>query len=257
MLDDVWSIISGDLEMIRTEGIEAVRKVDPNMVIKKKNGKEEEVQEGWIGHIIPFELIQKYKLSEQLENLNRKKNQVSEINSKYEEILDSISEEDKENITNDSNDGFDFKKINEKAKEIKREKLKIKKESFEEKIIEVANLTEEEKILKTKIKVENENILALSKSSIENLSDDEIKELLKIKWIKTLIVDLNKLPKDIISSFIKNIEKISKKYKTTLIHLEDEIKTVQSDLESMIDELTGDEFDMKGLSELKALLSGE
>ena len=37
----------------------------------------------------------------------------------------------------------------------------------------------------------------------------------------------------------------------------DEIKNVEYELASMIDDLTGDEFDMKGLSELKSLLSGE
>ena len=39
--------------------------------------------------------------------------------------------------------------------------------------------------------------------------------------------------------------------------MEDEIKNVENELANMIDELTGDEFDMKGLSELKSLLSGE
>lgn len=65
------------------------------------------------------------------------------------------------------------------------------------------------------------------------------------------------MPKEIVNDFIKNIEKISNKYETTLLNLEDEIKNVEKELSSMIDELTGDEFDMKGLSELKSLLSGE
>ena len=45
-LDDAWVGISGDLEIIQTEGKGAVRKVDPNMVVKKKNGKDVEVQDG-------------------------------------------------------------------------------------------------------------------------------------------------------------------------------------------------------------------
>ena len=257
VLDDMWSVISGDLEMIQTEGIEAVRKVDPNMVIKKKNGKEEEVQEGWLGHIIPFDLIQKNKLTEKLDSLNAKNDEIAEINSEYEEILDSINEEDKESITNDTNDAFDFKKLNEKVKEIKKEKIEMGSESFEEKIIKVAQLNEKEKDLKKKIKIENEELLKLSKSKIESLSDEEMFELLKIKWIETLIFNLNELPKEVINSFSKNIKKVSEKYETTLISLESEIHSVEIELGSMIDELTGDEFDMKGLSELKSLLSGE
>lgn len=36
VLDDQWSKTATDLEVIQTEGFEATRKVDPNMVIKKK-----------------------------------------------------------------------------------------------------------------------------------------------------------------------------------------------------------------------------
>lgn len=54
-----YEVITGDLEIIQSEGQEAIKQVDPNMVIKKKNGKEQEIQEGWKGHILPFELVQK------------------------------------------------------------------------------------------------------------------------------------------------------------------------------------------------------
>lgn len=257
ILDDSWNNISNDIEMIQTEGIDAVKKVDPNMIIKKKNGNEEEVQDGWIGHIIPFELIQKYKLSNELEELNKNNDRLSEITSEYEELFDGINEEEKDSISNDNNDSFDMKKVSEKIKEIKKEKIEVLEDSFEEKIIRVFNLSEEEKKLKKTIKSQNENIILLSKISIENLSDNEVIDILKLKWVKSLVNNLNELPKEIINNFIKNIKKISNKYETTLVNLEDEIKNVENELAGMIDELTGDEFDMKGLSELKALLSGE
>ena len=43
MLDDDWTKIAVDLEIIQTEGFEATKRVDPNMVIKKKDGKEQDV----------------------------------------------------------------------------------------------------------------------------------------------------------------------------------------------------------------------
>lgn len=257
ILDEAWTNISGDLEMIQTEGIEAVKKVDPNMIIKKKNGNEEEVQDGWVGHIIPFELIQKYKLSNELEELNKNNDRLSEIISEYEELFDGINEEDKDSISNDNNDAFDMKKVAEKVKEIKKERIAVLEDSFEDKITKSLKLSEEEKELKRVIKSQNEEIIVSSKKAIENLSDSEVTEILKLKWVKTLINNLNHLPKEIINNFVKNIEKISNKYETTLVNLEDQIKDVESELSSMIDELTGDEYDMKGLSELKSLLSGE
>ena len=257
ILDDAWTNISGDLEMIQTEGMDAIKKVDPNMIIKKKNGNEEEVQDGWIGHIIPFELIQQYKLSDKLNSLNNNNDRISEITSEYEELFDGINEEDKDSISNDNNDAFDMKKVAEKVKEIKKEKLEITEDSFEERLIKALKLSEEEKELKRTIKSQNEEIIIFSKKAIESLSDSEVTEVLKLKWVKSLLDNLYELPKEIINNFIKNIEKISNKYETTLVNLEDEIKIVENELSDMIDELEGDEFDMKGLSELKTLLSGE
>ena len=43
---------------MQTEGFAATRQVDPNIVIKKKNGQDTEVQDGWKGRILPFELVQ-------------------------------------------------------------------------------------------------------------------------------------------------------------------------------------------------------
>ncbi len=54
ILSNQWDIITIDIEIIQTEGFQAVKQVDPNMVKRKKDNKEIEVQDGWIGHIIPF-----------------------------------------------------------------------------------------------------------------------------------------------------------------------------------------------------------
>ena len=68
-LDDAWDSVAADLEMLQTEGFEAARVVDPRLVIKKKNGKDVEVQEGWQGHVIPFDLVQDLVLADELEAL--------------------------------------------------------------------------------------------------------------------------------------------------------------------------------------------
>jgi type I restriction enzyme M protein len=81
--------------------------------------------------------------------------------------------------------------------------------------------------------------------------------LLYIKWIKSLIDNLNKLPDEVLSEFTKSIENATKKYDTTLVDLDKEINETEKELSNMIDNLTGDEFDMKGLEEFKTLLGGE
>ena len=54
-----------------------------------------------------------------------------------------------------------------------------------------------------------------------------------------------------------SVQGLQKKYETTYFDIEKEIKETEASLCSMIDDLVGDEYDMKGLSELKSLLSGE
>lgn len=61
ILSENWDTIVADLEMIQGEGFDAIFQVEPNMVIKKKKEDEDEVtevQEGWKGHILPFDLVQ-------------------------------------------------------------------------------------------------------------------------------------------------------------------------------------------------------
>ena len=119
------------------------------------------------------------------------------------------------------------------------------------------NAQSEEKRLKKEIKKETALIHEKTKETIEQLSDEQIYSLLEIKWIKSLMDNLCGLPDSIIDNLINKIQSLSRKYETTYNELETQINETESQLCSMIDDLEGDEFDMKGLSALKALLQGE
>ena len=259
ILDDKWQGISTDLEIIQTEGFSAIKQVDPNMVIKKKNGKDEEVQEGYVGHIIPFELVQRTLLNEEYLSLTKKEQELDNITNEYSGILDNIAEDDKSGnsqLFNEDNTAFVNAEVLKFARELQKSKQKYDEESFENQIIKVANLIEKEKSLKKDIKQDSEKLLAETKRTIENLSDNKALELLKEKWISPLISSLKELPNHIIKDIISKVSNLSKKYSLTLIDLESQIKEAETSLVGMIDELVGDEYDMKGLNELKSLLKG-
>ena len=65
ILDDEWQQISQDLEVLQTEGFDAIKRVDPHLVVKKQKGKDVEVQDGWVGHILPFDLVQRELLADE------------------------------------------------------------------------------------------------------------------------------------------------------------------------------------------------
>lgn len=251
-LDDDWTRIAVDLEMIQTEGFETVKKVDPNMVLKKKKGKEEEVQEGWIGHVLPFDLVQNVLLTDIKNELKEKEDRLSELGSEYEEILDSLTEEEKEeDFVNEAKDGF-----------VSAELKKALKSDFLEpetmqKLSRVNTIQTEEKTLKADIKKMTVQLESKTKETIEHLTDEQAVDLLKEKWIKPLMESLMHLSDHMINNFVSEIERLAKKYNTTLEQVEKEIAETEQSLCSMIDDLCGNEFDMAGLQELKKLLGGE
>lgn len=258
ILDDNWHIIATDLEIIQTEGFEATKQVDANMVIKKKNGKEVEEQDGWIGHIMPFDLVQVTYLKEEIEALKVKEDRLLEITAQYEEILESLSEEEKElDTVKESKDAFVNAEVVKEAKQIRAEmkkKVKFEDDSYELKILKVDELIAEEKALKKEVKEESAKLHLKTKKTIESLSDEQVYELLELKWIQPLENELTKLPNGIINTLVNKLQDLATKYETTLKNIEDEIKATSKELSVMVDELDGGEFDMQGLKVLQELL---
>ena len=258
-LNDEWIKIAVDLEILQTEGFDASKKVNPNLVLKKKDGKDQEVQDGWVGHVIPFELVQSTILQKETLAVKLKEERLSEIDSSYEEIMESLPEEDTEAI----NDAYD-----EEKKAWSRTKLLpcIKKqkwvgtfdeESIEAKLLHVTQLLEEEKALKTKVKKESDALHMLTKKTIEELSDTQVIELLEAKWVKPLVASLYQMPDNVIASLIANVRVLAEKYTTTYAEVAEEIADTKASLASLIDGLTGNEYDMQGLREFQSLLRGK
>lgn len=251
ILDNNWNKIAVDLEIIQTEGIGATRQVDPNMIIKKKDKKEQEVQDGWIGHVFPFELVQSKMLSSDMKALKVSEDRLAEIIAGYEEALDALPEEEKEKeFVNDDKTAFVWPEVKKaiKAKELDDDIISVLKKAYSD--------NEEEKKLKKQIKDGSAALHMATKATIERLSDDEVMFLLHEKWIAPLVYGLCKLPESIIDDFVSKLEKLSDKYSTTFSEVENQIIETEKELSGMIDMLTGDEYDMLGLAELKKMLGG-
>lgn len=314
LLDDDWTKIAVDLEIIQTEGFEATKRVDPNMVIKKKDGKQQEIQDGWKGHILPFDLVQKRYLSDDLQNLGIDENRMSEISAEFDELIDALSEDGKQKLLNDDNTSFVPKEVEIVYKEIlddistpeteilqqyleiskAKDKLIFASEhqeidwsimlpnkngtfgkseitkymnlvksnvpfeegSYEYIVIRANALLAEEKDLKKEVKEKADRLHIITKETIESLSDEQVIDLLKDKWIPPLIQSLMNLPDSIVNELVSKLEALTKKYETTFAEVEAQISETENTLSAMIDDLEGNEFDMLGLSEFKKMLGG-
>lgn len=259
--DNEWTKISLDLEILQSEGFDAVRKVDPNMVVKKKDNKEIEVQDGWVGRILPFELVQNEVFADDKKTYDEKSNKLAGLTAEIDEIFSSMEDDDKSVIIKDDDDtAIDKKKRDAKVREIQKlQKLgaEIEEDSFEDKVLRMYALDNQVKAIKKEIKGLELKLEEDTKSYIENVSDENAISLIEKKWIVTLCDKINDLPNKVVSEFVNQITKLIKKYDTSLLHIDDELSQTEKSFASMLDELTGDDFDIKGLSALKGLLTGE
>lgn len=315
-LDDLWQQITIDLEIIQTEGFAATKKVVPNMVTKKVKGTEKEVQEGWVGHILPFDLVQRQLLSNELQQLQDKESRLSVVCGELDALIDELDEEQKENLLNDSgssfsvsdvnkaldtayadietseitalNDYLDFLETNPKkpakldyvANELAvnwdnieankggdygtskvRAYIKILQathefveDSDEAKLVQISNLLEEEKTLKLEIKHDSAALHQKTKETIEALDDATVNDLLHHKWIVPLHCAMMQLADDVVSDLTRQTQALADKYADTYMDTTKQLEKSENGLAGMIDQLTGDTFDMAGLQAFQTLL---
>lgn len=261
ILDDHWQPLAIDLEILQSEGFDAARVVDPNLVSKKKDGKDIEVQEGWKGRVLPFELVQLAHHKPELEALRAREARLGEITASLEETLEGLSEEDKANDTvNDAGDKFVAAAVAREAKALRAEAKKagaFEAESYEAKILQVADWLAEEKALKAAIKKDAAALHLKTKATIETLSDAQVHELLERKWIAPFVEALHQLPGQQIEVLTSKLEALVQKYRITYADNAREIQQTEAALAGMIGELDGSEFDRKALAELQTLLAGD
>lgn len=257
ILDDKYAEIAGDLELIQKEGLECVRIVDPNMIMKKKGNEEVEVQDGWKGHVIPFDVIQNNILPEMVEELSKEKEKLEETDAKRSEILDSLDEDEKEEFgecLNEDDTDFVNANVKKRAKEIRKSGESIEADSAEEKILEIDKLLEEIKNYKKSIKECELNLVEATKKAINELTDEQIHEMLVKYWVQPIVNEVEQLDDRLIAELVKKIEYLVAKYQTTLVNISESIAKTEKELCANLSELTGSDYDMKGIEELRKLL---
>jgi len=319
IFDDNWVTISNDLEVLQRDSFEAVRAVDPNIVMKKKSGIMVEEQEGWKGRIIPFDLVQETLLKEEKDELDKLETRQVEIQEELASIIETLSEEDGEfKVLNDSNDKFLITNtrnaLNELFEDIETPEMKVLKEynilvsnkakkkqllefmknnpsldwesmalkkdgtpsvkglrdyesylmqnykfpedTFGAKLSNAIALMDEEKEVKKEAKEKNEELHTLTKETIENLTDEEAKQLLNQKWIVPIEVGI----KSLVPQYFRNLEvelkKLNDKYAETMNDIQINISKSSQELVEMMSQLTGSEADMKGIESFQQLLRG-
>ena len=261
-LDDEWQQIAIDLEVLQTEGFDAVKRVDPRMVVKKQQGKDTEVQEGWIGHVLPFELVQHELLVEKASKVTAMEKRLPAIASEIAEIFQGLTDDDKTDAgdaINDTGDAFVSSKLKAAAKTLRTEigAEASSADSLPNKLDAAAKLFDEESTIKRQLKEAKALLDNETKKTIKELDDNNACLLLSVKWIDPLVRRINGMPEAIINTFVDELRTLSAKYATTYAEIDEQIREAENELVSMLGKLTGNEFDMAGIHELAYLLGGD
>ena len=249
-LDNAWTTISSDLEeIIENQSLDVARIVEPRMVEKNKK----QVQEGWQGRTIPFELAQQELLADDLLTIKSLNNRLDAISSELDEIFESLTEEERASeITNDAEDSFNKSAFNKYLKT-----ADTSEGTLGSKIKKANKLVTEEKQIGKQIKDLSSELDNKTISLIQNLTDEQIKNLLEKKWITPLMTSILALSNNAIENLVSSVTALHKKYDTSLLDLENEIQSTELELCESLTQLTGNDADMQGIAELISLLGGE
>jgi type I restriction enzyme M protein len=244
MFSDQWPIIINDIELLQTEGIDAVRTVEPAMKLVKKGDEEIEVEDGMKGRVIPFEMVQDEMFRGELWSIYNKEERVEAIASEVEEIRDNFTEDESQEYLNEK-ENLDTSKI---KKDAKAKGDDIEPET-KEKLKKLVTLWDEKSKLDKALKVERKVLEEKTIVEIQNLSDFYIEVYLGRKWITPV---MDKILADVYKAdfIIDKVKALAQKYATSYHEIETQLTEAQDELSGLITQLEGDESSIEGLNAL-------
>lgn len=261
---DAWEVTSGDVDFIVRDGFDAVRGVDPNMVIKKdpKTNKDKEVQEGWLGRILPFELVQREFFPEEVEQLRELNEQLASTVARKDELFGEVDEEyygdGDDAITNAGQTSFKKGGVTKLIKKMKDDDaLTDDEQALLDVLVEANTVLIRETKLKKQIKTISADLHEATKDWIETCSDEDARHLLEIKWAYDPVAAMDAVLEREVAELSDAVEKLRDKYAVTLGEVEATIASSSQTLVEMMGQLRGGENDMAGLEALTSMLEGE
>lgn len=241
---EIWkNALVHDSELIANEGFyKAGRTREPKMVTKGSGNNKREEQDGYIGSIVPNELIAKELYREEIKDIEDKKESVQDVEGQLSELVEAAKVEDsiensalfeslKKNENDEPADSFDTKSLKAQLKE-------SIKESEEYKLLKkVENLLSKKSSLNKAIKNEEIELKNEVQDRILKLTDEEIDKLMFKKWFGETVsqmVDLIKIP---LKKELDILEMLQERYADTLEDIDSEIESLMKEFDALRQEL--------------------
>lgn len=244
IIADIWKeALTHDIELIAASDFYTVARTrEPNMVTKGTGKNKREEQDGWVGSIIPNELIAERLYTEELNEIESKQSRVQEVDIELSELVEAAKVED----TDENNALYEAIKKNEEDepqdsfenKTVKAELKNATKGTIEYDLLKkVDELLTEKAMLGKAIKAEEKSLKEKVYDRILNLTDEEIDSLVHEKWFGNTVTDLVNLVAIPLKVELRTLDMLNKRYANTLSEIDIKIRDLEDAFETLMSEL--------------------
>ena len=244
IIAEIWKdALTHDIELIASGGFyEIGRSREPKMITKGSGNNKREEQDGWVGSIIPSDLIAQELYHAELEAIENKKGAIQEIETELADLVEAAKVEDseennalydalKKNEDDEPGDAFDNKLLKEELK-------KAKKGSKEYELLKkVETLINKKSSLAKDIKSEEKELKDAVEERILVLTDEEIDKLMYKKWFGNTDEKMVGLVQISLKAELNSLQMLEERYAKTLDSLDVEIDSLMSEFEALKKEL--------------------
>lgn len=243
VLHEHWTGISGDLEMLQTEGLDAARVVELTYKIVKTDDGEEEVPAGLEGRVIPFELIQSEMFQDKLSAIKDLELQRSETDSIIDELKECFDEDEAKAYIIEDTDKLNKALIKKDSKD----KTGNVEPATLRKLKGLVNQWALQTKLNKELKEARKELEDATIEAITSLTDEQIARFLHIKWIDPICFGIQGLLPDRLTAMEKSVMALEAKYAMPYSRLTSDLAKTKNDFAELLSDLTGDPYTLAGL----------
>src|SRR5699024_8453821 len=239
IIAELWEdILAEDTEKITISDFYTVgRTREVNMVTKGSGKTKRTEQDGWIGSIVPNELILKELYTDELEEVETKQASLASIMDEINELVEAakVEESDEEATLGDA---LNAREDDFTLTAVKAEMKNVEKDSSEYELLDkVKKLLEEKSALTKEIKAKEKVLNEQVEGEIEDLTDEEIDQLMNQKWFGDLTDNMTQLIEIPLKKELDTLKELETRYADTLETIEKESQSLEAQFEEMLKEL--------------------
>ncbi|PGW87622.1 type I restriction-modification system subunit M [Bacillus thuringiensis] len=236
---EIWkNALIHDTEIIAlSDFYTAGRTREPNMVTKGTGNKKREEQDGWVGSIVPNELIAKRLYSDELEEIESKKNRIQEIENELSDLVEATKVEDSDEAhaldetLNEAGEAFENKSV-------KAEVKKASKGTVEYNLLKkVEKLLADKSALSKAVKADEKALKEAVQERILTLTNEEIDNLMHEKWFGNTVDAMVGLVEIPLKAELSTLQMLHNRYADTLSAIDEESRGLESAFEALMSEL--------------------